>query len=264
MRNLWVQTEAPFVTWHADVTALLDKPDVLVDLTCSILEAGAEHDLVIPVEVPDVGFVQDDARPLPDVIRECWNDRGIVELFRPLRSARVQARLSWFDRHDKIVEQSTEDLAAVLTDLQPVPGAIRRTLLDGGYSPVAFDGWRLSYPDHRTLATKPIERATFGCALHSDIWFPYVRGLAHPKCDLDRWFDNRDLALRHTPRLNSFVERCAALVVGAGGRWYVEASESKRTVAPFVHDRGIHLDPPTPALASKEALDVVWEAVEVD
>ena len=258
MENFWVLSEHPFVTWHADVTSILDEPETLVELTCEILNAGRESDLVAPVEVSDLGFTRRGAEDLTKLVRQRWKDDGVVELFKAMETARVEARLSWFDRDDRIVEASTADLATVLALAQPVPGAIPRSLMAPGYSPVAFSGWRLHYSDHRILVTTPIHRATFGCALHSDIWFPYVLGHAHPKGDLEHWFDNRQLAERHTPRLNAFVERCAALVEKAGARWYVEPSESDRTVAQFVHSRGIDMAPSVPVLMPAELIHADW------
>jgi hypothetical protein len=264
MKNLWVQTENPFVTWHADVTPLLGKPESLVELVCAICDVGAEQEVFVPVEVPRLGFARGRTASISALVRQRWTDHGIVELFQSLRGARAEARPAWFDRDDRIIEGNIDDLGLLLTTLQPVPGAIYPNYRAPGFAPVAFSGWSLAYPDRRALAETPRDRVTFGCSLHSDIWFPFVLGFAHPQCDLEHWFDNRELETRHTPRLNAFIERCATLVTEAGARWYVEPAESNRLVAAWVNERGIRLDGPVPDLMPETALEAIWEAVDLD
>ncbi len=263
MRNLWVQTERAFATWDADITPLLDKPESLVDLVCGILEAAEECDVAVPVEVPRMGLSCAGKVRLADVVRKRWQVEAQLELFRSMEGARFAAQLAWFDGDNQIIERPTDDLAALLAGLQPVPGAIDRKLIEPGYSPVAFSGLALAYPDRREPARRPLGSASFSCELHSDIWFPYVLGHAHPSCDLKHWFDNRELATRHTPRLNAFIERCALLATAAGAHWHVANTESDATLLPFIHDRGIHLDARAPELMPPEALDVIWEALDV-
>jgi hypothetical protein len=68
-------------------------------------------------------------------------------------------------------------------------------------------------------------------ALTSDIWFPIVDGSMERKVginmDFDEetryegGFDNRELANRHTPRLNRFLSAIAAKVIEMGGEWSI-------------------------------------------
>jgi hypothetical protein len=264
MRNLWVQTEDAFARWHADVTGLLAKPEVLVELACAIYDAGVEYDVLLPLKAPKLGFERGRSPDITTLARRRWKEQRTVGLFKAMSSAHVEAMVAWFDRDHQIIEQMTHDLSEVLTALEPVPGAIYRHCREPGPPPVELTGWAFDYPDRHTPVQKPLGRVTFGCALHSDIWFPFVLGFAHPQRDLKRWFDNRELATRHTPRLNAFIERCATLVTDVGARWYVEPAESNRLAAAWVHERGIRLDGPVPDLMPETALEAVWEAVDLD
>ncbi len=69
--------------------------------------------------------------------------------------------------------------------------------------------------------------------LTSDIWFPIVKGSLEKKVGIwhmlgadeaayyEGGFDNRELANRHTPRLNRFLSAIAAKVIEMGGEWSI-------------------------------------------
>jgi hypothetical protein len=69
--------------------------------------------------------------------------------------------------------------------------------------------------------------------LTSDIWFPIVKGSLEKKVGIwhmlgadeaayyEGAFDNRELANRHTPRLNRFLSAIAAKVTEMGGEWSI-------------------------------------------
>jgi hypothetical protein len=82
--------------------------------------------------------------------------------------------------------------------------------------------------------------------LPTDIWFPRVNGymedierdeiyhydengnytLIKPgPYDFYQWFDNRELALVHTPRLNRFLQRVRQWTVECGGAWSIESAD---------------------------------------
>jgi hypothetical protein len=78
--------------------------------------------------------------------------------------------------------------------------------------------------------------------LHSDIWRPHIAGfmedyerqgwaigtdlngdpIVHQEGEM---YDNRELALRHTPRLNRFVQRVKQLTLDYGGKWTAEGCD---------------------------------------
>jgi hypothetical protein len=89
--------------------------------------------------------------------------------------------------------------------------------------------------------------------LNSDIWFPILKGSMERKVGIttnfeaDRigkytgGFDNRELANRHTPRLNRFISAISKKVIEMGGEWSIGAD-----VSPEYRDQmtatGIKLD----------------------
>jgi hypothetical protein len=73
----------------------------------------------------------------------------------------------------------------------------------------------------------------FSILLHSDIWFPSLRGNTERKVGITTGFeadqigeytggfDNRELANRHTPRLNRFISAISKKVIEMGGEWSI-------------------------------------------
>lgn len=80
----------------------------------------------------------------------------------------------------------------------------------------------------------------------------------HPWCDYKRFFDNRELASRHTPRLNRFLAEAKAAVIDAGGTWIPDDHVRAMVLSPWIGPHGILLDGPVPELLPPEALDVPW------
>jgi hypothetical protein len=88
-----------------------------------------------------------------------------------------------------------------------------------------------------------LQAAYISICLPTDIWFPRVYGymedierdeifqehedgsysLIKPgPYDFYQWFDNRELALVHTPRLNRFLQRVRQWTVECGGSWSID------------------------------------------
>jgi hypothetical protein len=175
------------------------------------------------------------------------------------RSSTVETTLSYYDRDDSLVESPVTDLGALLESLQPVPGSISPGMRSH-YPAVRVTGRR--YRDVREgvavdSSAHPMRVLAF-FEIHSDIWFPWVFGSAHPQRDHIRMFDNRELASRHTPRLNAFLDEVAASVRGAGGSFGLW-DETRGYVLNFVNDEGIFLGyQPTQGVMPPEALNVEW------
>ncbi|MEQ1564735.1 MAG: hypothetical protein ABMA64_03770 [Myxococcota bacterium] len=267
MKNLWIQLEPPFVTWTAHLDAARGAPERLLAVVEQVLAAGAEHQVFDVVEARAIGFVP----PAPDVaalrarLREAYDRDRVVDLFgftdaamkpraTPHASA-VRAKVAWF-APDTPTEAWTEDLGAVLRALEPVPGSIPNGMTTP-YPPVRITGWR--YPtDAAGVVTTGARRVRFHVALHSDIWFPWVFGSAHPECDHLRMFDNRPLAELHTPRLGRFLGAAAAAVRAAGGTWEVDLDATGPWVVDWLGDASIDLARPPAFVMPARALSVPW------
>lgn len=267
MRNVWIQTEFAFATWVADLTPLRARPRELLDVALTILAAGAHHRVFVPVVLPQLHFERG-AGSVEQRLVALWDEQRVVDAFGFTGAARapgapnsstVEAELAWFDRHDTVVVAPTTNLGAVLRELEPVPNSIG----DGftvAFPPVRITGRRLAFEgDPPALAAShtrlPIQ---IRIAVHSDIWFPYVFGSAHPLADHQRHFDNRTLASIHTPRLNGFLREIAAVVGQVGGEWRVDLDETSTDARRWLDAGGVHLDAPPPVLFPPEAFATEW------
>jgi hypothetical protein len=129
------------------------------------------------------------------------------------------------------------------------------------YPPVRITGRR--YAGIRTgvpVDNRP-NRLPVALLIHiqSDIWFPWVYGSAHPEADHIRMFDNRELANRHTPRLNAFLGEVAAAARGAGGRFEIWPDDTGGRAFAWVDDESVLLDwLPQAGTMPAEALNVPW------
>src|SRR5213078_2193866 len=165
-----------------------------------------------------------------------------------------------YDREDHLVERAIHDLGAVLASLEPVPDVIPDGFMTH-YPPVRITGRR--YADVREGI--PVDNRPYPLPvavlvrIHSDIWFPWVYGSAHPDCDHRRMFDNRELATRHTPRLNAFLGEVAAAARRIGGSFGVWPDDTGTRAAHWVTDDSVLLDWLPPAgVMPPEALDAEW------
>lgn len=81
--------------------------------------------------------------------------------------------------------------------------------------------------------------------LHTDIWFPWVRGFGEEKIatTVETLYDNRQLALPHTRRLNQFLLEMQQLVHQYNATWEVEKSEIPEIYRKMVNQTGIELLP---------------------
>lgn len=248
MRNLWIQTEYAFATWLADVTPVMRDPETLIALLERIAMLGIDQQ----VFVADVS--------LADELRLAW-DHGHAVDCNLGRGRRISARVAWYDARDQLTEGLVDDLGQLLRTFGPFPISIPDGLMEFGSPPLRISGYRIVYTHAPLTASVSTQYPrTIGFSLYSDIWFPFVDGSAHPWYDGKRLFDNRELASRHTPRLNRFLAETKAAVIEVGGTWATDDDERSDLMAPWIGPHGIRLDGPLPELMAPEALDAPWTA----
>jgi hypothetical protein len=269
MKNLWIQTEHAFVTWIADFTAVATQPAAILEFARAVLASGAKHRVFEVVEAPVIGYQRDRDGAIGDVLGCLLERDRVLDLFGftgsammpgPPTSSMVETTLSYYDREDRLVERVVTDLGAVLASLEPVPDCIPTGFMTH-YPPIRITGKRYAgvregVPvDNRA---HPLRVAAY-LGIHSDIWFPWVFGSAHPECDHRRMFDNRELASRHTPRLNAFLGEVAAAARRAGGSFGVWPDETGTQAINCVDDDGVLLDwLPPDGVMPPEALNAEW------
>jgi hypothetical protein len=267
VKNLWIQTERAFATWEADLTRIRKQPAKLVDVVRCVLRAGTKHGIFDVVEAPLIGYRRERNGDLGDVIARMYQRDQVVDLFGFMglamnpglpESSTVETTLCYYDRADTLIEQPVTDLGAVLASLEPVPGSIAKGFKT--HMPaVRITGRR--YTDVRegvTVDARPRRPPmVFQIGIHSDIWYPYVMGAAHPLRDHVRMFDNIELALCHTPRLNAFLGEVAEATRAAGGVFELFRDETLDPRA--VDDSSVNIDwIPSEGIMPPEALDAEW------
>jgi hypothetical protein len=258
MRNLWIQREVPFAAWVADLESRRTSPDALLQLTVAVIRAGVEHQVFDVASAPLIDYERERDGALAARLEALHREQGVIDLFGftgaamapgAPGSSTAEALLSWYDRNDDLVEGRCADLGDLLASLEPVPESIPDGFM-AHYPPIRVTGQRLER-EGRPLLVR--------FAIHSDIWFPWVFGAAHPQADHERMFDNRELASRHTPRLNAFLRAVAAATHSAGGRWSVDEDDTGKNVRSWLDTEGLKLDAPPPeAIFPPEALAAEW------
>jgi len=269
MKNLWIQTENAFVTWVADFTATSTHPAAILEFVRSLLASGTKHRILEVVEAPVIGYRRDRDGELGDVLDRLLEHDKVLDLFGFTGSAMmpgtptssiVETTLCYYDHDDQLVERVVTDLGALLASLEPVPDSIPNGFMTR-YPAIRiigdrYVGVREGIPADNS--THPYPVAVY-LGIHSDIWFPWVYGSAHPEADHVRMFDNRELASRHTPRLNAFLGEVALAARGVGGSFGVWPDETGTRAADWVDDSSVRLDwQPTAGIMPPEMLDVEW------
>ena len=269
MKNLWIQTEDAFATWIADFTAIAARPMAILEFIQAALVAGVKHRVFEVAEAPLIGYRRDRDGALGDVVgRQLERDR-VLDLFgftgaammpgRP-RSSTVETTLCYYDHADRVVERVVTDLGAVLESLEPVPNSIWTGFMNH-YPTIRIRGRR--YAD--VLEGVPVDKSAHPLpvavllGIHSDIWFPWVFGSAHPECDHRRMFENRELASRHTPRLNAFLGEVGSAARRIGGTFSLWPDGTPGPAADWVDDTGVLLEwLPPEGIMPAEALASRW------
>jgi hypothetical protein len=175
-----------------------------------------------------------------------------------LLDARFGANMCWFDPADVLSCGLVQDLGKVLAATANADDQINEAFRVEGLPPVRIWGSALEHVAGRLRSlSEPLELCI---SLHSDIWLPYVAGIAHPNTQRGRFFDNRELATAHTPRLNMFLETVGARVVSEGGRLALDDEPVGfiPLYRPWLSDAGIVLEGQPPALAPEELSRGPW------
>jgi len=256
MANLWAQRDWPFVTWIADLgTVARQDPAQLSIFVEAVIAAGERTGAMRILQARSLDYFRETQGDLLPFLRQRWSEQGGPELFGEMHGLEVESLVAWFDDSGRLFETPVSRLERILELDEPNDWS-----LDGSkepWPPICIFG----------ATAEDIRKAQSGdwdmpvrmqISLHSDIWFPWVRGISHPLYTLGRDFDNRVLAARHTPRLNAFLEAVADAAEAAGGTFGLDMDQSG--VSPdSVTDRGIVLDVPVPENAmSEEERNAPW------
>jgi hypothetical protein len=218
-RNHWITfANDTIARWGAFLPAPLGNPEALIRFGAGIAEAGERNAVFRPVHMPGAEPFHAGSRTFGEYLRQQVHDRGRIPIFpadmTPGPDLWTPARLAFY-RNDDLVEEEIGDAGALLRELRPDEVETCRMFMRAA-SPVTVLGDSIPLDWAREVRVQ--------LRLDTDIWFPSVMGMLEdiPEEGLkpDR-YDNRELALRHTPRLNAFLAEIRQLALEAGGRWEV-------------------------------------------
>jgi hypothetical protein len=205
--NHWRIHKGTIAQWTA-IIPMPGDPDRLLALTRSILEAAYATEIAL-IANPDGGvWTVDD---LFASIEARYRETGCVGFFDFAKGhMRVLSKVAYW-RDGVIVESVVADLKDLLCTLQPE--VLDEWVPQHPREPLQIDGHPVNYRDDTELFNaKKLPSISFGLKTTAEIWLPWVRKLNH-----DQFFDNRELAARHTVRLNAFLAKLASVANDQGG-----------------------------------------------
>jgi hypothetical protein len=257
--NYWVMQDEPeFASWGAKFPlGKMNDPWEMLSFLQQVLKAAEMEEVFHLVKAPwqkgDLDLYQNleyrartDGPTYSQYLEQILAETGKLIFFRQLFSMpdllpeyRVvaPARLSYYDINGELRDEEVEDVGELLRQVRPTQDDLlnhwpelseeeikrKKKFIDksykGGGSAIFFGG---------NFVPKDSE-SDYGSHLYinlfTDIWFPKVGGFLEeqPVWYEDRvFYDNRELALRHTPRLNRFLANVRDITLEMGGTWYVD------------------------------------------
>jgi hypothetical protein len=240
MKNYWVQKDDWFYAWKFSIDPRSISVEALAGFAVAA-NAELEREKILEVET----FIQGMNRytynraehgTMASYCSQLFSAKALIQLpCGYLRAGRgsVGSTIAYYDRNDVLVEQNVADLGILLRDLEPVPGAIFGYLRNRGNSPMEALGSVFSVDEIQSLS-----KVQFTLTTNSNIWSPYLYWTGHPWGSRPNvYYDNRELANRHTTRLNRVIGTLADMTAELGGKWELLDDGE------FATARGIDLDP---------------------
>jgi hypothetical protein len=239
-RNHWITfVNDTVVRWGAFLPGPRGDISGLIRFGVSVVEAGALYEVYRALHIPGARSYLAGTESFEEYLRARAKE-GRVPLFP--RESRpgpdelwTPARISFY-RDDEIVEAEVGDVGALLRELRPndleAAGMFMRSA-----APVTVRGSSVGIDDDQEVLIQ--------VRLDTDLWFPRVMGMLEavpedePKPD---FYDNHELAERHTPRLNAFLNELRHSATALGGRWeMIEVDGVGVNYAEQWDESGIHL-----------------------
>ena len=216
----------------------------LLRFASGLLEAGEQENVYRVVQTDaSKPFTETHKYSYVEHLVEVMERTNILPLFSgeggliPIGNGQLQAlsKVCYYDLSGSLIEAEITDLGLLLKQLRPEK--VEHSI---GYmshiAPITVSG--LTKIDVQNTRNNPVY---ISIKLETDIWFPWVVGFledCEPPLSLNDMFDNRELALQHTPRLNRFLSSVFNLVQELDGEW--ELSESDEECSFYERMCGIH------------------------
>jgi hypothetical protein len=242
-QNAWISREERLASWEACFDPRTD-PGRLLTWLALVLAAGERESIYRVLRCAARGYDRDrQGEPLA-VLRQGFEASGTLHLldFESDGAApgdRIDTRVAYWDVHGRAVEERVADLGAILS--RAFPERLYTSYM-ASRPPFCIEGSRLETRDPTSpwqFDRRPSLAIRF--YTHSDIWFPLVQGLLVRDTPYDPPRDNRELAGRHTPRLNRFVAEVREATLEAGGQWRIDEDFCDSFLLYGIRETGIDL-----------------------
>jgi hypothetical protein len=281
-RNRWIVSEedkyAKFAHWTAKFSqGQMIDPWEQWEFWKKVLQAGEEEGVFRVEKIWDDPPLYDKAasgQSYADYVEQTLRQTGELVFFQQLSnhySLDAPARICYYDLEGKVVEAEPRrselgGLGGLLSQFRPdVVQDWKSCYLSRNHNPLELRGqkaWERKREDFLSYTDEEFEQRRFRQAyldieIYTDIWFPWISGYME---DEDRgwktgfvdgktviyqegeWYDNRELAMCHTPRLNRFIQRVKQLTLDYGGEWSIDRADAKGSWDSHWNEDGIVLD----------------------
>lgn len=240
--NRWTISKNGYATWVASLPTISTISDIerLLAFARGVVDVGKQEDIFNIAEVPPPApFRASDGYDYADYMEATFRKTQVLYFFKISHliseGLQIPTRVAYYNLEGDVEEKPINNLTALLRHLRP-----ELFLQWAEISPISISGGTIILDEIRAR-----DEINLFFSIHTDIWFPKVRGSFDDEDrvdsdDLDSMFDNSELALRHTPRLNRFLSRVRQLTYDMNGTWGIlEPSEIYKSI---ITETGINLD----------------------
>ncbi|MDW5329637.1 hypothetical protein [Plantactinospora sp. KLBMP9567] len=193
-----------------------------------VVRLGEETAVYRVVEVPWFGYDRAAHGSFANVFDAGVPGREPLDLFQA--TCRVTSRVAYADPGGRLVEDDVTNIGAVLA---AAPHAGPHT----GRNPLDLS----AFP-----ALDSAQEIDLMIESYSDVWLPWCSAQYEQGAHLDDLADNRELARRHTPRLNEFLAGVAESAERTGGALEISPDNTSPEFGFQLHDHGVRLDVDNP------------------
>lgn len=228
-QNFWTTTFGNVGFWTGYMENLPEaRLEFLLSLAKQILLLGEQYG-VLHIEKFNNVIMKSHDDYLEHTAKIAEND-GYFPWFtfqRPIDDEKSYVtRICYYSKDGTLREDSVDNMGALLADLRPndvntysihrYMRAVRPITIEGQLVPCKNEGIKkfVDWEFH------------FNIYLETDIWYPYVLGYLETDRMPRQLYDNRELALCHTPRLNSFLVAVRRIILDLGGGWFFDKEGS--------------------------------------
>jgi hypothetical protein len=247
MKNRWT-IERALATWVADLTPFAKQPDILLDWMETVWQAGAETSIYVPLKIESSQYRRaDDVRgydpTLMKQIRATFARTHVLDVFRDHSvGVEIASRMAYWEG-ERVVEEFVPDPYCLQLRFRPNIDQEDPDLTHVyGFLDLRGPGLDFNDPNMRGVFHPTVR---VGFSIHSTIWLPWFSSRFQDDMEYaDLYFDNSELATRHTPRLNQFLLAVREKTQAIGAEWSLDHN----VLGPrAVSVTGVNIDDPIPS-----------------